>query len=224
MRPGLAVRFDDAAGAVNENAVLWVRAAWTHGRRVIALTTLLYHPTRGEIVDADIEFNDEDFDFGVTEEPVDGVVDVRNALTHEIGHLLGIDHSDVPGATMAPRARASDLDKRDLAEDDVAAVCSVYATPWPGADTGGGGGGGDAGRRDTAGGLRPDGGAAGSTDAGLDGDGGGSAGCAGCAAGGPGASARLLVVTLMLLAGAHLGRRRSITSSRGSRSGSPPCP
>jgi hypothetical protein len=54
-------------------------------------------------------------------------IDLEAALTHELGHFLGLDHSDVPGATMQPEAMgfgATDL--RTLEADDIAGICAIY--------------------------------------------------------------------------------------------------
>jgi hypothetical protein len=81
------------------------------------------------------------------------VHDLQNTVTHEFGHFVGLDHncwdpgvssappkdhtgaevprcSDAPAAvraaTMYNTARPGDTDKRDLAPDDIQAVCDIY--------------------------------------------------------------------------------------------------
>lgn len=127
----LEAAFDEAPGASNVNAVTWLGPRWDHGASVIGLTTLTFHSLTGQIVDADIEFNDLHFDFTTSGLADQTTTDVRNALTHEAGHLLGLDHSDVTDATMANRSRPGDLDKRDLHEDDIAGFCEAYRDPPP---------------------------------------------------------------------------------------------
>ena len=78
------------------------------------------------------------------------VHDLQNALTHEMGHVIGLDHTcylqppplidnngnptsdcadappDVLATTMFPSANPGDIDKRTLAPDDQQAVCEIY--------------------------------------------------------------------------------------------------
>ncbi|HEX2656678.1 MAG TPA: hypothetical protein VHU40_00335 [Polyangia bacterium] len=60
----------------------------------LALTTV-WSRTCGEIVEADVEVNaSKDFawaDLSITDDP--GLQDLQNALTHELGHFIGLDHT-----------------------------------------------------------------------------------------------------------------------------------
>ena len=72
-----------------------------------ALTTVFYidkpgDGDNGRILDADVELNDVNFAFTVdgTRPPGSGsktVADIQNTLTHELGHLLGLDHTCYDG-------------------------------------------------------------------------------------------------------------------------------
>jgi hypothetical protein len=61
---------------------------------------------------------------------VDGAVadsfDVETVALHEIGHTLGLLHSDVPGSVMFPSVSAG-ITKRALTEDDLQGIRSLYA-------------------------------------------------------------------------------------------------
>ncbi|AIQ40803.1 matrixin family metalloprotease [Paenibacillus sp. FSL R7-0297] len=52
--------------------------------------------------------------------------DVGNSFTHELGHLLGLDHSTVAGATMISGSSKGTIYKRDLADDDKSAIVDLY--------------------------------------------------------------------------------------------------
>ena len=73
-----------------------------------ALTTVFYidkpgDDQNGRILDADVELNNINFGFTVdgTRPPGSegklGVADVQNTVTHELGHLLGLDHTCYDG-------------------------------------------------------------------------------------------------------------------------------
>ncbi|MDH5673181.1 MAG: matrixin family metalloprotease [Myxococcales bacterium] len=102
----------------------------THGRPEpgegqVALTTVTSDRSTGEIFDADIALNAEENTFTVGDEQVR--TDLQSTLTHEIGHLLGLEHSDVSGATMGPSTDLRSTSLRTLERDDVEGLCALYA-------------------------------------------------------------------------------------------------
>jgi Matrixin len=90
----------------------------------LALTTLTFVATTGEIIDADIELNSHSRTF--REGSGVGSYDLNVVLRHEVGHLLGLAHSDEGGSTMLPRYVPGHSDTPFLSGDDVSAVCSAY--------------------------------------------------------------------------------------------------
>ncbi len=123
----------------------------------LAITTVSARMSSGQITDADIEVNGFHFMWGdlVANPPGGGtqVHDLRNAMTHEMGHLIGLDHTcflpgstpprpdndmgqpipdcsvasqDIIETTMFPSADSGHVDKRTLAPDDQRAVCEIY--------------------------------------------------------------------------------------------------
>ncbi len=136
--------FDWAAGAgspKNHNIVVFRDDdpqdpidAWEHELGALAITTVTFESNEGRLLDADVEVNDAGFSFTACD-PADcqPQFDLENTLTHEFGHVLGLDHTDVAEATMFPSAPEGDLSKRSLAEDDIDAVCTIYPA---GADIG----------------------------------------------------------------------------------------
>ncbi len=119
------VGFDEEHWDNNKNLVIFQEAEWIHGSTAIALTTTTYDVDTGELVDADIEFNGVNFRF-TTNSPQPGRVDIQNTATHELGHVLGLDHSPDPNATMYAEAPPGDTAKRTLAPDDINGLCFVY--------------------------------------------------------------------------------------------------
>jgi len=123
---GRTIGFDSDARENNENLVLWVQSAnqWVHPPSVLALTSLTYDTGNGEIVDADIEINDAGFVFSA--DGAAGKIDLRNTIVHEVGHILGLDHSLSLAATMYDKAPPGETKKRDLEADDIDGFCALY--------------------------------------------------------------------------------------------------
>jgi hypothetical protein len=161
---------DDSASAVpgfnrdgpNENVVYWVEKGWTHDPSAAALTTVYFvdadqpgNPRDGQILDADVEINGVRFHFATTGAP--DKTDVENTVTHELGHLMGLDHpcddglrqpvpQDSNGQTIPRCSPASDLPqslrdstmynfadpgetkKRSPEADDIQGICDAYPT------------------------------------------------------------------------------------------------
>jgi hypothetical protein len=79
----------------------------------------------GEIVDADIAINSARHDFTVSDDPGAVRYDLVSVLTHEVGHFLGLDHSDDPEAVMYWQYSQGTVN-RQLHQDDIDAICTVY--------------------------------------------------------------------------------------------------
>jgi hypothetical protein len=110
---------------------------WSHtGRSTIAITLTTYDEKSGIIYDSDIELNSIDFFFTTATTSTrcnpplltEGCVstDIQNTMTHEIGHLIGLDHTDAPGSTMNAQAPLGELSKRTVDSGSRDFVCTVY--------------------------------------------------------------------------------------------------
>lgn len=142
----------------NENTIELVTKNWPHDAEAAALTTVFFYDKKGsssdgQILDADIEINGQWFQFSTRGEA--GKTDVQNAITHEMGHMLGLDHlcddgsrSPIPkdnngqqvpsclpssslpawikNATMYNFADPGEIIKRTPKSDDIAGVCATY--------------------------------------------------------------------------------------------------
>lgn len=85
------------------------------------------------ITDADIVTNTA-YDWTSTSEPdgCNGEFFIEGVQVHEIGHALGLGHSNVNGATMFPSVASCNNGPATIAADDIAGIVDLY---------GGGGGG-----------------------------------------------------------------------------------
>jgi len=116
-----------------------------YDERAFAVTIVWYNTSTGEIFDADMMINDQQFSGGraggpYADCPEDGCdgsdADLRGIVTHEAGHFIGIGHCNPKDendpndpcvmATMFSRADRNAVAKRSLAPDDIDAVCDIY--------------------------------------------------------------------------------------------------
>jgi hypothetical protein len=126
--------------------------ACTYDAAALAITSVFANKSNGLIRDADIEVNSKNFIWAdlATDSTAHGKQDLQNALTHEMGHLIGLDHTcyvsgdppldengiavppcdsaseEVRATTMFASAVPGDLEKRTLAPDDKQALCDMY--------------------------------------------------------------------------------------------------
>jgi hypothetical protein len=142
----------------------------------IAITTVTSNTRTGEILDADMEINAVNKKFAdvltnTTPHPGD-LHDLQNTVTHELGHLIGLDHTcwntlppdnrpipkdnrgvespncggditpEIRNATMYAQAVAREIDKRSLEVDDMLAACDIYPVGYLGFPDDDGGKGG----------------------------------------------------------------------------------
>jgi len=109
---------------------------WEDSTQAIAVTTTTYNKRTGEIYDSDIEFNGAGFAFSTVDAPTCTTLptgrpacvatDIQSTTTHEVGHVLGLDHVDLAEATMFFEADFGETKKRSLHQDDVDGLCAVY--------------------------------------------------------------------------------------------------
>lgn len=127
----------DEGYAGNMNLIVWRDDDWPHADRstVFALTRVRFDGENGRIQDADVEINTATYDFDILEESrageADAPIDLKNSLTHEAGHLLGLAHTDVESATMYGMASPGEIKKRELHRDDIDGLCAIYPAKEP---------------------------------------------------------------------------------------------
>ena len=128
----------------------WEEAASTG---TLALTVVTFRTGNGQILDADTELWDWN---GSTSRPTghyftcagpnppvptctgpgynqEGCVewDVGSVVTHETGHMIGLDHQTAAPSVMAPTLSGGSTAQRVLKADDVGAVCTIYPPGQP---------------------------------------------------------------------------------------------
>lgn len=117
----------------NRNVVVQLPVGWPYDEGAIAVTTSAYDTRTGVVVDADVEINAEHFEFTRVDDSCDpnaGTMDLRNALTHEVGHVIGLEHPPnsprYAETTMFASAPPCERKKQTLEKDDVDGICSIY--------------------------------------------------------------------------------------------------
>jgi Matrixin len=102
-------------------------------------TRVFFDPETGNIAEADISINprpraEDGTELMFSTDGTPGTYDLEATFTHEIGHLLGLDHSAVLSSTMQARQAFNGtfglpaLTERTLSEDDRQKVLSLYGT------------------------------------------------------------------------------------------------
>ena|SRR6185436_3946840 len=98
------------------------------GSCLAATLTGYYHQEGSSyyIDDADV-YTNQRFDYTSSRESsCSGEYDIDGIMTHETGHIIGLGHSSVAGATMYPSVAACDFSPRTLATDDVNGRKDLY--------------------------------------------------------------------------------------------------
>lgn len=101
---------------------------WEYGTATLGVTTPKY--SGGQIFDADIEFNGQDYNWSTGQGSYcSNCTDTFSIALHEFGHFFGLDHSSTNNAIMFASYPGSP--KQTLHSDDVAGICAIYPKPQP---------------------------------------------------------------------------------------------
>jgi hypothetical protein len=112
--------------APNANVFMFRDDDWPYANAIdtLALTTLIYDADTGEIYDADVEVNTHESAMA-TDNVGPSDIDFNSVITHEIGHFLGLSHSNTPGSTMRPSYAPGRTDMASIELDDEQGICAA---------------------------------------------------------------------------------------------------
>jgi hypothetical protein len=116
--------------APNVCTVRVVDEGWPHAG-VYALTTITFDVVTAELLDADIALDASSRALTTSDTVID--IDLQGLLTHELGHALGLAHSDDATATMHADPLTGSIAWRALDPDDRLGACAALAATDPSA-------------------------------------------------------------------------------------------
>lgn len=124
-----------------KNMVFWVNRTdgWLEEEKDTLALTFAWTADFETIADADTALNGAYYEWSTDGQTAltDEFLDVETVVLHEVGHFLGLGHSQDEAAVMY--AENNKLVQRDLDEDDVNGLCFLYGDGEGGGGTGGGG-------------------------------------------------------------------------------------
>lgn len=107
----------------NQNVIYYLKTWEMERANEQARTTVYWAGDR--IYEADIRLNAFNFEFFSSDEPIPGRVDIQSLVLHEMGHVLGLAHSEAPQSVMARSLPSAKL-RRDLSKDDQKSIRCEY--------------------------------------------------------------------------------------------------
>ena len=125
-------RRESVCGGANKNVnvLMFHDTDWSYGSGRLGVTTPSGGTESGLLLDADVEINAQDYSF---ESDASGLMSVSllYVLTHELGHFLGLAHSNVNGSVMSAGFQSLPFSPNLISSDDAAAICAAYPPGGP---------------------------------------------------------------------------------------------
>jgi predicted Zn-dependent protease len=115
-------------GSAPATIMLNTNGALCTGSCLAATLTGYYTTLTGDdrINDADVYTNTAVALYSSREAGCSAEYDIDGIMAHEVGHVIGLGHSNVAGATMYPSVSACNIGNRTLEADDIAAKNDLY--------------------------------------------------------------------------------------------------
>jgi len=116
------LKFSADPGA--EVTIKFCRGKW-HGDTIdLGKSQFIASLREGLVTAATVDINECDHTFTAPDESAANQFDMRAVMTHELGHVLGLGHSDNPAAIMHPNGRGARVRKPHT--DDKTALALIY--------------------------------------------------------------------------------------------------
>jgi hypothetical protein len=122
--PASQPRFRFTAETTRDVTIRFCRGKWQGDTVDLGHTQFDASPHDGSVTSATIDLNECDHVFTPPGEQASGPFDLQSVMTHELGHVLGLGHSNTASAIMFPNGRG--MLARAPSPDDEIALAVLY--------------------------------------------------------------------------------------------------